>query len=246
MYNFSEKTVLITGASKGIGRAIALAYGLNGANVVATSRTEELISSLINEIKSNGGNGIYITGDLQKTADIKKIVRKSINTFGSIDVLVNNAAMIHPMIDTVNFDDDLWRSVINTNLSGTFFITKEILPTMIKQSSGKIINISSIGGRSGSKGRSAYRVTKVGLISLTETWAAELHEHGINVNAICPGGTDTEGYREAFNSSGIKENPKLIRPEEIAEVALFLGSDKSSAITGTAIDSFGKGNPLFN
>ena len=161
MYNFFEKTVLITGASKGIGRAIALAYGLNGANVVATSRTEELISSLINEIKSNGGNGIYITGDLQKTADIKKIVRKSINTFGSIDVLVNNAAMIHPMIDTVNFDDDLWRSVINTNLSGTFFITKEILPTMIKQSSGKIINISSIGGRSGSKGRSAYRLSLI-------------------------------------------------------------------------------------
>ena len=141
MYNFSKKTVLITGASKGIGRAIALAYGLNGANVVATSRTEELISSLIDEIKSNGGNGIYITGDLQKTTDIKKIVRKSINTFGSIDILVNNAARIHPMIDTVKFDDDLWRSVINTNLSGTFFITKEILPTMIKQSSGKIINI---------------------------------------------------------------------------------------------------------
>ena len=99
------RTILVTGVSTGIGRAIALAYGLNGANVVATSRTEELISSLINEIKSKGGNGIYITGDLQKTTDIKKIVKKSINTFGSVDILVNNAARIHPMIDTVKFDE---------------------------------------------------------------------------------------------------------------------------------------------
>jgi NAD(P)-dependent dehydrogenase (short-subunit alcohol dehydrogenase family) len=109
-----------------------------------------------------------------------------------------------------------------------------------------VINISSIGGRSGGAGRGAYRVTKSGLISFTQTLAAEVYEHGINVNAICPGGTDTEGYRDAFNTTGRSENPKLMDPAEIAEVALFLASDASSAITGTAIDSFGGSNPLFD
>ncbi len=89
-------------------------------------------------------------------------------------------------------------------------------------------------------------MTKAGLISFTESLAAEVHEHGINVNAICPGGTDTEGFREIFNTVGRSENPKLMDPAEIAEVALFLASDASSAVTGTAIDSFGSGNPLFS
>ena len=110
---------------------------------------------------------------------------------------------------------------------------------------GKIINISSIGGRKGGGGRSAYRVTKAALISLTESVAAEVKRYGIDVNCICPGGVDTEGYREAFGSRGREENPKLMRPEEIAELAVFLASDASSAVTGTAIDAFGATNPLF-
>ncbi|MGH8677143.1 MAG: SDR family oxidoreductase, partial [Burkholderiales bacterium] len=111
--------------------------------------------------------------------------------------------------------------------------------------SGKIINISSIGGRKGSAGRSAYRATKAALISLTESVAAEARPHGIDVNCICPGGVDTEGYREAFGSRGREQDPSLMRPEEIAEIAVFLASDASSAITGTAIDAFGATNPIF-
>ena len=116
---------------------------------------------------------------------------------------------------------------------------------MIARQSGKVINISSIGGRKGAKGRTAYRVTKAGLISLTESVAAEVKAHGIDVNCICPGGVDTEGYRDAFNTRGRPDNPKLMIPQEIADLALFLASPASSAITGAALDAFGETNPLF-
>ena len=245
IYNFSNKTVIVTGASKGIGKAIALAFGLEGANVVATARSLIELNETVNCIRKNKGTGVAITGDLGNPNDIKRIVKETKKQFGTIDILINNAAIIHPKIDTVDFEDEVWVNVLNVNLTGAFLITKYVLPSMIKQSGGKIINISSIGGRKGARGRSAYRVTKAGLISLTETWAAELQEHNINVNAICPGGTDTEGYRSAFKSKGKQDDPKLMDPKEIAEVALFLSSEKSSAITGTAVDSFGTGNPLF-
>lgn len=131
------------------------------------------------------------------------------------------------------------------NLIGAALLTRLVLPSMISNHYGKIINIASIGGRKGARGRTAYRVTKAGLISLTESVAAEVKEHGIDVNAICPGGVDTEGYRDAFETRGRPDNPKLMLPEEIAEVAVFLASDASSAITGAAIDAFGRTNPLF-
>ena len=143
----------------------------------------------------------------------------------------------------MDFDPALWREVIDVNLIGPALLTKAVLPTMVERKSGSIINISSIGGRRGSAGRTAYRATKAALISLTESVAAEAKPHGINVNCICPGGVDTEGLREAF--PGREAEPSLMRPEEIAEVALFLASDASSAITGTAIDAYGASNPLF-
>ena len=136
--------------------------------------------------------------------------------------------------------------VIEVNLNAAAMLTKSAIPVMKEQGGGSIINVSSIGGRSGGRGRSAYRVTKSALISLTQSLAAELHEHGINVNAICPGGTDTEGYREAFNNRGREDIPNLMLPEEIANVAVFLASGRSSAITGAAIDAFGGNNPLFS
>jgi 3-oxoacyl-[acyl-carrier protein] reductase len=178
-------------------------------------------------------------------ADIQRIAGDALARFGRVDILVNNAAIIHPRIDLVDFEAELWRQVIDVNLTGAALLTKAVLPGMIKNRSGKIINISSIGGRKGGKGRSAYRVTKAGLISLTESVAAEVKQYGIDVNCICPGGVDTEGYREAFGSKGRAENPRLMRPEEIAELAVFLATEASSAITGAAIDAFGGTNPLF-
>ena len=246
MTTLSGKTALVTGASKGIGKAIAIAFGAAGANVVATGRNQEEIVDVTATISVRGGNAIGVTADLGKESEIDLLVDAAQKEFGGVDILVNNAAIIHPRISIVDFDAELWRDVLNVNLTGAFLITQKLLPGMIERNAGKVINISSIGGRSGGAGRGAYRVTKSGLISFTQTLAAEVYEHGINVNAICPGGTDTEGFREAFNTTGRSENPKLMDPAEIAEVALFLASDASSAITGTAIDSFGGSNPLFD
>jgi NAD(P)-dependent dehydrogenase (short-subunit alcohol dehydrogenase family) len=245
MTSLEGKTALVTGASKGIGKAIALAYGEAGANVVATARTQTEIDEVTKAITSQGSQALGVIADLGVESDIYGLADTATQAFGAIDILVNNAAIIHPRIAVADFDPDLWRDVLNVNLTGAFLITQRLLPAMIERGYGKIINISSIGGRKGGAGRGAYRVTKAGLISLTETLAAELYEFGINVNAICPGGTDTEGFREAFNTTGRSENPKLMDPVEIAEVALFLASDASSSITGTAIDSFGGSNPLF-
>jgi NAD(P)-dependent dehydrogenase (short-subunit alcohol dehydrogenase family) len=246
MTTLSGKTVLVTGASKGIGKAIAIAFGTAGANVVATGRNQGEIVDVTATISARGSNAIGVTADLGKESEIDLMVDAAQKEFGGVDILVNNAAIIHPRISIVDLDADLWRDVLNVNLTGAFLITQKLLPGMIERKHGKVINISSIGGRSGGAGRGAYRVTKSGLISFTQTLAAEVYEHGINVNAICPGGTDTEGYRDAFNTTGRSENPKLMDPAEIAEVALFLASDASSAITGTAIDSFGGSNPLFD
>jgi len=179
-------------------------------------------------------------------ADVQRVADETVRRFGGIDILVNNAAIIHPPIDLVNFDADLWRQVIDVNLTGAALLTKAVLPTMMANRAGKIINISSIGGRKGGRGRSAYRVTKAALISLTESVAAEVKEQGIDVNCICPGGVDTEGYREAFGSQGRADNPKLMLPEEIAALTRFLCTDAGSAITGAAIDAFGGTNPLFS
>jgi 3-oxoacyl-[acyl-carrier protein] reductase len=246
MAELQGKVALITGASRGIGRAIALAYAEAGASVAVTARTAGQLDALVAEMEGFGGTPLAIPADLAVEADIQRIAETTSRRFGHIDILVNNAAIIHPRIDLVDFDPALWRQVLDVNLTAVALLTKAVLPGMIAQGTGKIINISSIGGRKGARGRSAYRVTKAALISLTESVAAEVKRYGIDVNCICPGGVDTEGYREAFNSQGRADNPRLMESEEIAALALFLASDASSAITGAAIDAFGGTNPLFS
>lgn len=245
MADMQGKVALITGASRGIGRAIALAYAGAGASVAVTARSAEQLNALVAEIEAGGGEAVAVPADLALETDIQRIAQATAQCFGRLDILVNNAAIIHPRIDLVDFDPALWRQVLDVNLTAVALLTKAVLPGMIARRSGKIINISSIGGRTGARGRSAYRVTKAALISLTESVAAEVKSHGIDVNCICPGGVDTEGYREAFNSQGRADNPRLMAAEEIASLALFLASDASSAITGAAIDAFGGTNPLF-
>lgn len=246
MKKLQNRNAIVTGASKGIGKAIALAFGREGANVVATARTTEAIAAVVDKLLKQGSvEALAVTADLGLEKDVERIAMETLVRFGRVDILVNNAGIIHPRIHLADFDTAMWRQVIEVNLIAAALLTKAVLPSMIENRSGKIINISSLGGRKGSKGRSAYRVSKAGLISLTESVAAEVKPYGIDVNCICPGVVDTEGYREAFGSRGRGENPKLMRPEEIAELAVFLASDASSAITGTAIDAFGGMNPLF-
>ena len=246
MRKLENRIAIVTGASQGIGKAIALAFGQQGAKVVVTARTTDAIEAVANQLRKIGTEALAITADLSVETDIRRIAEETVKRFGGTDILVNNAAIIHPRLDLVDFNANLWRQVIDVNLIAPALLTKAVLPSMINNRFGMILNISSIGGRKGSKGRSAYRATKAGLISLTESVAAEVKPYGVDVNCICPGGVDTEGFREAFDSQGREQDPKLMRPEEIAELAVFMASDASSAITGAAIDAFGGTNPLFS
>ena len=245
MEKLKGQTAIVTGASRGIGKAIAVMFASEGANVVVTARTEYAIDDLAGRIVQSGGSALAVTADLSIDSDLQRIADETLVKYGRIDILVNNAGIIHPRINLVDFDFELWRKVVAVNLEAVALLTALCLPSMMERNYGKVINISSIGGRKGSKGRSAYRATKAALISLTESVAAETKPYGIDVNCICPGGVDTEGYREAFRMRGKIDNPSLMAPEEIAKLAVYLASDDSSSVTGAAIDAFGGSNPLF-
>ena len=214
----------MTGATKGIGRATAIAFAREGASVVATGRTREALDSVSETIKGLGSKVVSVQADLSKEESIEKITKTALGEFGHVDVL---------------------KLVFKVNLLSSVLLTKALLPNMIQRKYGKIVNISSIGGRRGGKGRSAYRMTKAALINFTESIAAEVNLHGISVNCICPGGTDTQGFRSAFNARSAEKNKYLMKPEEISDLILFLTSEKASSITGASIDAYGQTNPIF-
>lgn len=238
----SEKVAIVTGAGRGIGRAIALLYAQEGAKVVVTARSTNEIEDAVNEINSTGGEAIAVPVDISDESSVDNLVGATMIRFGRVDILVNNAATNLVSTDVVDITPDEWRYVIDVNLNGSYLCTRAVLPHMIGQKSGAIINISSIGGRKGQRGRGPYRAAKAGLINLTETLAAENYEHGINVNCICPGGVESEMQRML---SGGTMSSGLMKPVEIANVALFLATDESSSVTGAIIDAFGQTNPLF-
>jgi NAD(P)-dependent dehydrogenase (short-subunit alcohol dehydrogenase family) len=244
--DFSGKAVIVTGATKGIGRATALAFARASAAVLITGRTEAELDSLAAEIAQAGGRGVALAADLALADSPGRIADEAVRAFGGIDVLFNNAAIIHDSFDLAEFDPALWRRVIEVNLVAPAMLIRAVLPHMIAAGGGKIVNVSSIGGTRGGAGRSAYRAAKAGLINLTESVAAEVKSHGIDVTGINPGATDTEGFRAAFDHQGRAQDASVMAPEEIAEIALFLASPAASAITGTAINAFGATNPIFN
>ena len=242
---FSDQTVIVTGATKGIGRATALAFAKEGAHILASGRTEIELASLCAEIEEAGSRAVPLPADLALDESPGRFAEAAMEVFGRIDVLINNAAVIHDSYDLAEFEPALWKQVIQVNLVAPAMLTRAVLPHMIAKGAGKIVNMSSIGGTRGGAGRSAYRAAKAGLINLTQSTAAEVKHHGIDVNCICPGATDTEGFRHAFDHKGRAQDSNLMVPEEIAELALFLASPRSSAVTGTAINAFGATNPIF-
>lgn len=235
-----DKVALITGSSRGIGRAIAILFAKEGAKIILNNiiHNKEAERTL-EEIKDIGAEAILIRCDISKEDEVKRMVKESINKFGKIDILVNNAGIVYD-IPLFEKTVEQWRDTLNTNLIGTFLCSKYASPHMKKQKSGIIINIASTNGIDTLSPESAdYDASKSGVISLTKNLAKELASN-IRVNAIAPGWIDTDINKDLPEDFVAEEKKKIFiqrfgKPEEIANVALFLASDESSFVNGSIL-----------
>lgn len=238
---FKGKNVVVTGGSRGIGKAIALEFGSKGANVVINYVSSDVEAKKVaEEIIRLGGNALVVKGDVSKFDDGKKLIDEAINTFGSIDILVNNAGITKDGLMMRMKEEDFDR-VLDINLKGVFNVCKAVISPMIKQRSGRIINISSVVGVIGNAGQANYAASKAGVIGLTKSIAKEVGSRGITVNAIAPGfikSDMTEVLSDKVKESMLNVIPlgKFGTAENVANTVAFLASEGANYITGQVIN----------
>ncbi len=236
---------IISGAGRGLGKASAIAMAKEGASVVVLSRTVAEIEDTAQRIEASGGKVLYLQADIARPEDISMTVFETLSMFGRIDILMNNAAIIGPVKNIFEITQEEWNMTFNINLRGAFLLSREVLPHMIHNGSGKIINVTSGLGVMVMPLFGAYSITKAGLIHFTKALAEELRETHIQVNGLDPGVIDTR-MQEYLRSLGpsvlgkeiyeqfrsLKDQGHLRPPEEIARLAVFLASRASDAVTG--------------
>jgi 3-oxoacyl-[acyl-carrier protein] reductase len=238
--NLAGKTALVTGASRGIGREIALELARQGANVAVNfAGSEAKAAEVVDEIKALGRDAFSVKCNVSNADEVTEMVKETINHFGKLDILVNNAGITRDNL-IMRMKEEEWDDVININLKGVFLCTKAVTRQMMKQRVGRIINIASIVGVSGNPGQANYVAAKAGVIGLTKTTAKELASRNITVNAIAPGfiTTDmTDKLPEDIKAEMLKQIPlaRLGEPKDIAKITAFLASDDSSYITGQTL-----------
>ena len=233
-----NKVAIITGSSKGIGKATAIALARERCNVVINGRKLNEINQTAKEIKELGVEVLAVKADVKNSKDVKNLVKKTIKKFGRIDILVNNAGIvvIKPLIET---SEKEWDDVVDINLKGAYLCSKEVLPHMIKQRNGVIVNISSGAGKYGFANLAAYCSSKFGLVGLTESLAKEVTKHGIRVYAICPGKVSTDMQVQFVGTERYKyEKYFMIRPEKIANKALELSFPDCRVPSGRSIEIY--------
>ena len=236
--NLADKTALVTGGSRGIGKAISFALAKAGANVALTYNTNKILAAKVERsIIEDNARAIAVQMSVEDRSNVNETINQIKNSLGSIDILINNAAIAQEKsFDTITDTD--WDSMLAVNLRGPFTCCQEVLPEMIKKGWGRIINITSIGGQWGGFNQAHYASSKAGLISLTRSLAKIYSCHGITANAVSPGLVETDmSSREIKSKSGsekIRDIPigRIATVEEIAQVVTFLASDKASYITG--------------
>jgi NAD(P)-dependent dehydrogenase (short-subunit alcohol dehydrogenase family) len=242
-----NKVAVITGGTRGIGKAVALAFAQNGADVCVVSRTAADIDETLNLLNEAAGRAIGIIADVSKKTDAGKIVQKTISTFKTIDILVNCAAVQKPIGPLVDNDINLWIQNIHINLIGTVICCKAVLPVMLRKQKGSIINFSGGGATSSRPNFSAYACSKTAIVRLTEVLAAEVKKDNVRVNAIAPGAVNTRMLDEVLHAGALAgaelEDAKQraqkggTSPDLAAQLAVFLASDKSEGLTGRLISA---------
>ncbi|MBD3858165.1 3-oxoacyl-[acyl-carrier-protein] reductase [Bacillus sp. 28A-2] len=236
----TNKTAVVTGASRGIGRSIAIDLAKNGANVVVNySGNEAKANEVVDEIKALGQQAFAVKADVSNAEDVQALMKQAIDTFGSIDILVNNAGITKDNL-LMRMKENEWDDVININLKGVFNCTKAVTRQMMKQRSGRIINVASVVGVCGNPGQANYVAAKAGVIGLTKTTAKELASRHITVNAVAPGfiSTDmTDKLDDNVQTEMLKQIPlaRFGAPEDISNVVVFLASEGAGYITGQTI-----------
>ncbi len=238
-----DKAAIVTGAGRGIGRGIALKLAERGAHVVASDIDVDTATETAKEVETLGRRALPLKADVSKRGDVEDMVAATLEEFGAIHILVNNAGIARSGM-LRKLTDEAWDEVLAVNLKGIFHTTQLVAAHMIELAYGKIINISSIYGRTGTIGDSNYAASKAGIIGFTKSTARELARYNINVNAVLPGMIDTpllQGIPDYYLQPMIKEIPlrRVGTPEDIGNVVAFLASDEASYITGAAIEVTG-------
>ncbi|AUC62219.1 3-oxoacyl-[acyl-carrier-protein] reductase FabG [Cyanobacterium sp. HL-69] len=235
LQKLKDQVAVITGASRGIGKASAIALGEEGASIVVNyASNSEAADKVVAEITEGGGSAIAIKADVSNPEEVDNLFKEAVKQFGKIDILVNNAGITRDtLMLRMKLED--WQQVINLNLTGVFLCCKAVSKMMLKQRSGKIINISSVAGQMGNPGQANYSAAKAGVIGLTKTLAKEFASRGVTVNAVAPGFIETDMTSGLEADEILKFIPlaRYGKPEEIAGMIRFLAADKASSyITG--------------
>jgi NAD(P)-dependent dehydrogenase (short-subunit alcohol dehydrogenase family) len=228
------KVALITGGSRGVGKAIAQAYAREGAKVHICARRESALQAAAAEIRALGGEVSWSKADITKVRDVKRLLQEARERYGTLHVLVNNASILGPRDPIVNYPLAAWEEVVKVNLTALFIVTKEALKLMMPEREGSIINLSSGVGRIGRARWGAYAASKFGVEGFTQVLADEVKDWNIRVNAVNPGGTRTEMRAQAYP----EEDPMTLpAPDEITEVFVYLASADSVGTTGKSFDA---------
>lgn len=243
---FQGKVAIVTGGSKGIGKAIAKQLAHEGASVVINGRDMNALEEATQEIRREGGQITAIQADVSKSEDVKAMIDKVIEDYDRIDILINNAAVFAESVRIMDLEEEEWDRVMTTNLKGVFLCAKAVIKHMVKQKSGKIVNMTSFTGKTGrvvystfgGPTKAHYCASKAGIISLTKSLAYELAPYNINVNGVAAGSVAPEGTPEEKKEMIIPLVPlgRMGTSEDVSASALFLASAESSFITGATID----------